>query len=95
MVPLDTNFLQNIFHCVQQNKYIHTGLELLEDENIMTVFSFFSLTRLSVRGKLFIQRATVTPTIPSILYARLVRSDSPYIESCLRREIERECTRLW
>ncbi len=27
------------------------------------------------------QRATVPPTIPSILYARLVPSGSPYIES--------------
>ncbi len=26
------NFLQNIFLCVQQNKHIHTGLEILEDE---------------------------------------------------------------
>ncbi len=35
MVPqnsLITNFLQNIFLCVQQNKEIHTGLELLEGE---------------------------------------------------------------
>ncbi len=35
MVPqnsLITNFLQNIFLCVQQKKDIHTGLELLEDE---------------------------------------------------------------
>ncbi len=35
MVPqnsLVTNFLQNIFLCVQQNKDIHTGLELLEGE---------------------------------------------------------------
>ncbi len=30
---LVTNFLQNIFLCVQHNKYIHTGLELLEGEN--------------------------------------------------------------
>ncbi len=29
---LVTNFLQNMFLCVQQNKEIHTGLELLEDE---------------------------------------------------------------
>ncbi len=29
---LVTNFLQNIFLCVQQNKDIHTGLELLEGE---------------------------------------------------------------
>ncbi len=35
----------------------------------------------SVRGKLLTQRATVTPTIPSVLYALLVRSGSPYIES--------------
>ncbi len=34
-----------------------------------------------VRGKLLTQRSTVTPTIPSIFYARLVRSGSPYIES--------------
>ncbi len=43
MVPqnsLITNFLQNIFLCVQQNKDIHTGLELLEDEYMMTEFSF-------------------------------------------------------
>ncbi len=36
MVPqnsLVTNFLQNIFICVQQNKEIHTGLELLEGVN--------------------------------------------------------------
>ncbi len=29
---LVTNFLQNIFLCVRQNKDIHTGLELLEGE---------------------------------------------------------------
>ncbi len=47
------------------------------------------LTRLSVCmrfrcacGKLLTQRATVPPTIPSVLYARLVPSGSPYIESC-------------
>ncbi len=46
------------------------------------------LTRLSVyvrfrcvRGKLLTQRVTVPPTIPSVLYARLVPSGSPYIES--------------
>ncbi len=37
MVPqfnsLDTNFLKNIFLCVQQNKDIHTGLEQLEVSN--------------------------------------------------------------
>ncbi len=35
MVPqnsLITNFLQNIFLCVQQDKDIHTGLEILEGE---------------------------------------------------------------
>ncbi len=35
MMPLNslvTNFLQNIFLCVRQNKEIHTGLELLEGE---------------------------------------------------------------
>ncbi len=37
--------------------------------------------RASVCGKLLTQRATVTPTIPSIFYARLVPSGSPYIES--------------
>ncbi len=43
MVPqnsLVTNFLQNIFLCVRQNKDIHTGLELLEGEYMMTVFKF-------------------------------------------------------
>ncbi len=43
MVPqnsLITNFLQNIFLCVQQNKHIHTGLEILEDEEMMTELSF-------------------------------------------------------
>ncbi len=35
-----TNFLQNIFLCVRQNKEIHTGLELLEGEKMMTEFSF-------------------------------------------------------
>ncbi len=43
MVPqnsLITHFLQNIFLCVQQNKHIHTGLELLEDEQLMTEFTF-------------------------------------------------------
>ncbi len=34
-----------------------------------------------VHGKLLTQRSTVTPTIPSIFYARLVPSGSPYIES--------------
>ncbi len=37
--------------------------------------------RASVCGKLLTQRATVTPTILSVLYARLVPSGSPYIES--------------
>ncbi len=35
------------------------------------------------RGKLLTQRATVTPTIPSVLYAGLVPSGSAYIESWL------------
>ncbi len=34
-----------------------------------------------VRGKLLTQCLTVTPTIPSVLYARLVPSGSPYIKS--------------
>ncbi len=34
-----------------------------------------------VRGKLLTQRATVTTTIPSVFYTRLVSSGSPYIES--------------
>ncbi len=38
-------------------------------------------TRLSVRGKLLTQRSTVTPTNPSVFYAHLVPSGSPYIES--------------
>ncbi len=43
MVPqnsLVTNFLQNIFLCVQQNKEINTGLDLLESEQMITEFSF-------------------------------------------------------
>ncbi len=32
-----TNFLQNIFICVQ-NKHIHAGLEILEAEEMMTEF---------------------------------------------------------
>ncbi len=43
MVPqksLVTNFLQNISLCVRQNKEIHTGLELVEGEEMMTEFSF-------------------------------------------------------
>ncbi len=35
-----TNFLQNIFLCFRQNKEIHTGLELLEGEEMMTQFPF-------------------------------------------------------
>ncbi len=31
---------QNIFLCVRQNKEIHTGLELLEGDSMMTEFSF-------------------------------------------------------
>ncbi len=34
-----------------------------------------------VRRKLFTQFSTVPPTIPSVFYARLVPSGSPYIES--------------
>jgi len=34
-----------------------------------------------VHGKILTQHATVTPTIPSLLYARLVPSGSPNIES--------------
>ncbi len=34
-----------------------------------------------VRGNLLTQCSTVTETIPSVLYARLVPSGSPYIES--------------
>ncbi len=43
MVPqksLVTNFLQNISLCVRQNKEIHTGLEMVEGEEMMTEFSF-------------------------------------------------------
>ncbi len=29
---LVTNFLQNIFFCIQQNKEMNTGLELLEGQ---------------------------------------------------------------
>ncbi len=34
---LITNFLQNIFLCVQ-NKHIHAGLEILEAEEMLTEF---------------------------------------------------------
>ncbi len=34
------NILQNIFFCVQQKKCIHTGLETLLSEQMMTAFSF-------------------------------------------------------
>ncbi len=43
MVPQNCSvslILQNIFLCVQQNKHIHTGLDLLEGELMMTEFSF-------------------------------------------------------
>ncbi len=40
-----TNFLQNIFLCVQ-NKHIHTGLDLLEDECMMAGFAFLSVLSL-------------------------------------------------
>ncbi len=52
MVPqnsLVTNFLQNIFLCVRQNKDIHTGLELLEGEKMMTRFSFLGELSLYLR----------------------------------------------
>ncbi len=35
-----SHILQNIFLCVQQSKDIHTGLELLEGDLMMTEFSF-------------------------------------------------------
>ncbi len=37
-----SHILQNIFLCVQ-NKHIHTGLELLEDESIIIFFGELSL----------------------------------------------------
>ncbi len=49
MVPQNcsvSHILQNIFYCVQQNKDIHTGLELLEGELMMTEFT--SLGELSL-----------------------------------------------
>ncbi len=36
----------NIFLCVWQNKLIHAGLELLEDELMMTGFSFLGVLSL-------------------------------------------------
>ncbi len=35
-----SHILQNIFHCVQQNKDIYTGLELLEGKSMVISFSF-------------------------------------------------------
>ncbi len=43
MVPQNcsvSHILQNNFLCVQQNKDIHTCLELLEGEKMMTELSF-------------------------------------------------------
>ncbi len=43
MVPQNcsvSHILQNIFLCVQQNKDIHTGLDLLEGEKMITELSF-------------------------------------------------------
>ncbi len=43
MVPQNysvSHILQNIFLCVQQNKDIHTGLDVLEVKQTMTEFSF-------------------------------------------------------
>ncbi len=37
--------------------------------------------QMCVCAKLLTQRSTVTPTIPSVFYARLVPSSSPYVES--------------
>ncbi len=37
-----TNFLQNIFLCVQ-NKHIHTGLDLLEDDDRFSLLGALSL----------------------------------------------------
>jgi len=37
LVPI---VLQNTFVCVQQKKETHTGLQQLEDEEMMTEFSF-------------------------------------------------------
>ncbi len=38
---LVTNFLKNIFFCVQQKKETHTGLEQLEDEYISFLGELF------------------------------------------------------
>ncbi len=46
MVPQNcsvAHILQNIFLCVQHNKDIHKGLELLEGEEIMTFLCGLSL----------------------------------------------------
>ncbi len=43
MVPQNgsvSHILQNIFLCVQQNKYIHTGLELLEGSCLQFVVDY-------------------------------------------------------
>ncbi len=45
------------------------------------VFQLCVRAHTSVRGKLLTQCLTVTPTIPSVFYARLGPSGSPYIES--------------
>jgi len=38
---LVTDIFQNIFFCVQHKKEIHTGLEQLQGEQLMTEFKFF------------------------------------------------------
>ncbi len=69
MVPQNcvSHFLQNIFLCVQQNKDIHTGLELFEGEQ-MTEFSFLGeLSHLS-RWGIFVAIAKNTLYGSKLLY---------------------------
>ncbi len=85
--------LTTVYKDISQNMHFDVVLSVFihpcSKKRRRAQFSFRAeLTRLSVcarfrcvRGKLLTQRSTVTPTIPSIFYARLVPSGSPYIES--------------
>ncbi len=55
--------LQNIFLCVQQNKDIHTGLELLEDECDDRIFMFGSTILLMGVRSLPMSKANLRPYI--------------------------------
>ncbi len=68
-----------IHPCTKKRKKAHCSIRAeLTRVSVCVRFRF-------VRGKLFTQRSTVTPTIQSVFYARLVPSGSLYIESWYTR----------